>query len=153
MPVEAAAAGYGPRPQRLARVRDLGMAVRHPFHRPEPSTSTLLDPSVAEPWFGLAQVMTSLERFDEAAWALSEAKLRFAPREHRWAQLHTDLGSALLAIGGCDDAVAEYWRALDTEPTFAQARRGRSLVGACEPASRQPEWPDIGAAVSQEPSP
>ena len=85
-----------------------------------------LQPEMAIAHYSLGNVLQDMGQFDAAVRAYREA-LRYEP-EARSYYIHNDLGVALAQLGRRQEALAEFERALQIKPDFADARANRARV-------------------------
>jgi len=106
-----------------------GMARLHAETRKYEAAADLLrrvlesEPDDADNWLNLAEVLQFLDRLAEAEEALQSAG-DLAPGR---GEIHARLGRLLFSSGRVEAAESAYARALDCNPTLAQAAAGRAL--------------------------
>ncbi|MEJ2185267.1 MAG: tetratricopeptide repeat protein [Gemmatimonadota bacterium] len=94
--------------------------------------SLALNPSYAQGWDWLADVLRNRGRTREAVMAMERA-VELDPFS---ALMHRDLGFAVAADGRCEEAVPHLERALELDPRHAQARVGLAMCDMEQGADR-----------------
>lgn len=134
------------------------------LNRPDEALAALdqalrMNPAYVEAHLNRAVVLNQLGREEEASRAMEQAAEFGAPDEsgfpsvvaNKLANAHAALGNDYRAAGALAEAIAQYRRALELRPRFADIRLalGRALL---EHGEHRAAWQELGEVLRQRPN-